>query len=93
MAQGKSKAKAQLPANVKAKKKFSVKSKTISKARPNAPIAPKVTGKTIESLKMKKAISKGVGEALESELRSKALDGKNSLLTKKEMAERAAANK
>ncbi|KAK3919367.1 3-isopropylmalate dehydrogenase 1, chloroplastic [Frankliniella fusca] len=93
MAQGKSKTKAQLPANVKAKKKFSSKSKVIAKARPNAPVAPKLTGKAVDAMKMKKAISKGVSEAMENELRAKAFDGKKSLLTKKEMAEKAAASK
>lgn len=35
MAQGKSKTKTQLPANVKAKKKYTTKSKVIAKARPS----------------------------------------------------------
>ena len=93
MAQGKSKTKTQLPANVKAKKKFSTKSRIITKSRANAPAPPKVSGKAVDIMKTKKAIAKGVSEALETELRSIAFEGKKSLLTKKEIADRAASRK
>lgn len=58
----------------------------------DAPVAPRLTGKAVDAMKMKKAISKGVSEALENELRSKAFEGKKSLLSKKEIAQKAAAS-
>ena len=59
----------------------------------DAPVAPRLTGKAVDSMKMKKAISKGVSEALENELRAKAFEGKKSLLSKKEIAEKAGGSK
>lgn len=42
---------------------------------------------------MKKAISKGVSEHMETELRAKAFQGKKSLLSNKEIAAKATGSK
>ncbi|KAJ1531839.1 hypothetical protein ONE63_000490 [Megalurothrips usitatus] len=95
MPQGKSKTKVKLPANVKAKKKYALKSKLISHARKNAPVPSKAStsAKSVEAKKMMKAISKELHSNLETEIRAVAFEGKSSLLSKKEISERAAASK
>jgi len=46
---------------------------------PDAPVAPKSTGRNAGTLKLKKQIAKHVNESMEKELRAVALNGKNSL--------------
>lgn len=56
------------------------------------PVAPKKQ-KHQEAQKLKKIITKTVNEAMEDDLRAKALDGKKSLLSKKSTSGRAKGNK
>ncbi|KAK0178644.1 hypothetical protein PV327_007519 [Microctonus hyperodae] len=83
MAQGKLKVKSKLPSATKAKQGKNKKGPAIQR-RGNAPIQPKKT-KFQEAHQLKKMISKTVNNAMEDELRDKALDGKKSL-TKKSQA-------
>lgn len=84
MPQGKLKVKTKLPAKTKSKKK--AKGPAVSK-RGNRPVAPKKQ-KHQEAQKLKKMISKTVNEAMEDDLRARALDGKKSLTSKKQPASR-----
>jgi len=79
MPQGKLKVKTKLPAKTKPKKK--AKGPAVSK-RANRPIAPKKQ-KHQETQKLKKIITKAVNEAMEDDLRARALEGKKSLVSKK----------
>uniref|UniRef100_A0A1B6FT80 Uncharacterized protein n=1 Tax=Cuerna arida TaxID=1464854 RepID=A0A1B6FT80_9HEMI len=69
MPQGKLRTKAKLPANVAKKKAKATKGPTVS--RKSKPIAPKKV-KSQEIQKIKKAISKNVNDAIESEIRARA---------------------
>ncbi|KDR21967.1 hypothetical protein L798_02856 [Zootermopsis nevadensis] len=89
MPQGKLKVKTKLPAKTKSKKK--VKGPAVTK-RGSRPIAPKKQ-KNQEAQKLKKIITKNVNEAMEDDLRARALDGKKSLVSKKSTSGRAKGSK
>ncbi|EFA11353.1 hypothetical protein TcasGA2_TC011509 [Tribolium castaneum] len=76
MAQGKLKAKAQLPKDVK-NKKSAKKGSAITK-RANRPIQPKKKG-IVEAKKLKQIVHKNVNKAIEEELRSRATSDNKSL--------------
>ncbi|XP_014615242.1 PREDICTED: uncharacterized protein LOC106793110 [Polistes canadensis] len=80
MPQGKLKVKTKLPPAVKTKTNKQKKGPAIQR-RGNAPIQPK-NAKVKEAQKLKKIISKTVNNAIEDELREKALEGKKSLRAK-----------
>lgn len=91
MPQGKMKAKAKAPAAVKSKRKAAKKGPAVTK-RGNRPIAPKKQ-KLQEAQKLKKVVSKNVNQAMEEDLRARALDGKKSLTGKKNTASPAQKKK
>nr|XP_012235669.1 PREDICTED: uncharacterized protein LOC105679917 [Linepithema humile] len=78
MPQGKLKVKTKLPTSVKAK---ASKAKKSTKRRGNAPVQPKKT-RSQETQKLKKMIAKTVNNAMENELREKALEGRKTLTKK-----------
>ncbi|XP_047349023.1 uncharacterized protein LOC124948842 [Vespa velutina] len=80
MPQGKLKVKTKLPPSAKTKANKQKKGPTIQR-RGNAPIQPK-NAKFKEVHKLKKIITKTVNNAIEDELRERALEGKKSLTKK-----------
>ncbi|KAK2586760.1 hypothetical protein KPH14_011789 [Odynerus spinipes] len=80
MAQGKLKVKTKLPPSAKTKSGKQKKGPAIQR-RGNAPIKSK-NAKFKEVHKLKKIITKTVNNAIEDELREKALEGKKSLTKK-----------
>ncbi|XP_015186293.1 PREDICTED: uncharacterized protein LOC107071646 [Polistes dominula] len=79
MPQGKLKVKTKLPPAVKTK--INKQKKGPVQRRGNAPIQPK-KAKVKEAQKLKKIISNTVNNAIEDELRERALEGKKSLVKK-----------
>ncbi|XP_032686396.1 uncharacterized protein LOC116851250 [Odontomachus brunneus] len=80
MPQGKLKVKTKLPEKIKAKVNKSKKGPAIQR-RGNAPVQPKKI-KLQEAYKLKKMVTKTVNDAMEDELRERALEGKKSLTKK-----------
>ncbi|XP_012274966.1 uncharacterized protein LOC105696809 [Orussus abietinus] len=80
MAQGKLKVKSKLPPSSKTKSNKKAKGPPVHR-RDNAPVKAKKT-KLQEAHKLKQMISKNVNKSVETELRQRALNGKQSLTKK-----------